>query len=187
MNGTKLTEVMLDCWSITLLRDAYSIYSSRVEPPLHKESWGNRAGVVVLCSSVEIRLYLVLGTTIVLVVLYWSLTLVCPLSEKVFYVRVYESEWVKILFKVTFRIIGAWQGLVQILIYCFISTTCLLMTSKNWVYFYFTQTCTIEERSSNTTIRALTMMLKMIFDSWKKLGSLSKKIEINMDQVFVNT
>lgn len=60
MNGTKLTEVMLDCWSITLLRDAYSIYSSRVEPPLHKESWGNRAGVVVLCSSVEIRLYLVL-------------------------------------------------------------------------------------------------------------------------------
>ena len=116
-------------------------------------------------------------------VLYWSLTLVCPLSEKVFYVRVYKSEWVKILFKVTFRIIGAWQGLVQILLYCFISTTCLLMTSKNWVYFYFTQTCTIEERSSNTTIRALTMMLKMIFDSWKKLGSLSKKIEINMDQV----
>ena len=86
MNGTKLTEVMLDCWSITLLRDAYSIYSSRVEPPLHKESWGNRAGVVVLCSSVEIRLYLVL--LYLLVVLYWSLTLVCPLSEKVFYVRV---------------------------------------------------------------------------------------------------
>ena len=102
MNGTKLTEVMLDCWSIMLLRDAYSIYSSRVEPPLHKESWGNRAGVVVLCSSVEIRLYLV--------VLYWSLTLVCPLSEKVFYVRVYESEWVEILFKVRFRIIGARQA-----------------------------------------------------------------------------